>query len=94
MTDELRFLDDARWNPERECVEATALIAGMDGEMRVTCAVAREALEGLVRASGHLDPIRLFRDFEGTLARIAGQRHDPRIGEIVITGRDIENKLS
>jgi hypothetical protein len=90
MNDEaVSFLDDARWNPERECVEVTARLRLSDRERHVPCAVTREALESLVQTGSTLDPLRLFSDFEPRLSRAAAQRFDARLPEIALTARDL-----
>ena len=83
------FLDDATWDAEREAVSVTVVLA-RDGRPRhVRCVIAREALDALVRAPGTLPPLRLFRDFEATLAKAAARRARADADEIVLGRRDV-----
>ncbi len=86
---QLDFLDDATWNAEREAVEVTAVVPDSARPRHVRCVIATEALAALTRAPGELPPLRVFRDFEPTLARAAARRYDPRAGEIVLGRRDV-----
>lgn len=83
------FADDARWNAERECVEVTAIVRLGGGERRIPCAIAREALEHLVRLPSPADPLRLFRDFESALGQIVARKVGPATPEIAVTRRDV-----
>ena len=85
----LDFLDDAVWNAEREAVEVTAVIAESERPRHVRCVIGAEALDELIRAPGHLPPVRLVRDFEPTLTRAAARRYDSRVDEIVLGRRDV-----
>lgn len=102
MSASVRFLEDARWNGERDCVEVTALIEQGGASRQVPCAVTEDALAALVRGPGPQNPLRVFSDFEATLAQ-AATRHLPPGGsgrpqppEIAITRRDLpgHDKLS
>jgi len=89
MAVEVRFLDDARWNAERDCVEVTAVVAGDQGNWRATCAITEDALGTLVRLSGTADPVRVFRDLEPQLARAAARIARAPTPELVLTRHDI-----
>lgn len=85
----VEFLDDAAWDTEREAVVVTGVLR-VDGRPRhVRCVIAREALEALVRAPAELPPLRVFRDFEATLAKTAAQRARADADEVVLGRRDI-----
>lgn len=83
------FLDDATWNDEREAVEVTAIVASEGAQRRVTCVISKEALDSLVRTPSALPLLRVFRDFESGLAKVAARRQDNRADEVVITRRDV-----
>lgn len=89
MVAQVDFLDDATWNAEREAIEVTAVVPEAARPRHVRCVIAAEALNALTRAPAALPPLRLFRDFEPTLAKAAARRYDPRAGEIVLGRRDI-----
>jgi len=83
------FLDDATWDAEREAVEVTAVLTHDGRPRHVRCVIGREALDALVRAPGELPPLRLFRDFEATLAKTAARRARADADEIVLGRRDV-----
>jgi hypothetical protein len=86
---DLRLLEDARWDPERECVEVTAFAIGADGPRYLRCIVSLEALETLVATPSPLDPLRLLRDFEARIAAAAGRKAAAGVSEVVVTARDL-----
>ena len=89
MATDLRFLDDARWNPERDCVEVTAEVSNEAGVWQTTCVITEDALGALVRLSGTADPVRVFHDVEPRLARAAARVARTPIPEIALTRREI-----
>jgi hypothetical protein len=86
----VHFRDDARWDGERDCVEVTAVVRESGREYRVPCAITREALETLVDTDAPLDPLRLFRDFEGRLESVVAGKARGRPPEIAVTRRDMK----
>ncbi len=85
----VHFRDDARWNDERDCVEVTAVVREAGQEYRVPCAISREALETTVDIDAPLDPLRLFRDFEGRMESVVAGKARGRPPEIAVTRRDM-----
>lgn len=85
---EVVFLEDARWNAEREAVEVTAVAHVAGGERRIPCAIAREAIENMVRLPSPPEPLRMFRDFEAQFARIVARKLRTNLPEVVVTRRD------
>lgn len=86
---DIRLLEDARWDPERECVEVTAFVSGPQGPRYLRCAVSREALDSLVDTPSPADPLRLLRDFEGKIAAAIGRKTAAETPEVVVTARDL-----
>jgi hypothetical protein len=86
---EVTLLEDGRWDPERECVEVTALVTGEGAPRYVPCAVTLEALESRVTTPSPADPLRLLRDFEPEVAAAVARKAATQAPEIVITSRDI-----
>lgn len=87
--DQVDFLDDVAWDAEREAVTVTAVLNAQGRPRHVRCVIGREALDALVRAPGDLPPLRVFRDFEATLAKAAARRAHPETPEIVLGRRDV-----
>lgn len=86
---DVRLLEDARWDPERACVEVTALVSDAGGSHRVACTVTLEALESRVATPSPADPLRLLRDLEAQVAAAIARRLSRGADAVAITSRDL-----
>jgi hypothetical protein len=87
------FPEDARWNPDRQCVEFGVSIGEYEGVVRVPRAVFRRFIDGGVTPERCIEAYHLQRTrFELITERKLRRRQLTDDGNVEITGRDLRER--